>query len=128
VSPILTLLAVQAAPVAPPPAQSPEVAREIVVIAQKLKGWKGGVTKEGGRMVCRTKTSSGEKAVDAIRCGAMLSCMKPLEPRIDALMGSDRSRREKRDGFAAILKGIGPCLEDYEAAAVARLAEARVAG
>lgn len=121
---LLALLAA-APPVVVPPAPA-DVSREIVVIARQMRGWKGGVTKEAGRMVCRTRQSSGDKALDAIRCGGMLTCVKPLEKRIDALMASDRSRREKRDGFDAMLKGVEPCVADYEADAVSRLAAARV--
>ena len=117
---ILALLVAVATP--PPP---PEVAEEIVVIARKLKDWKGGVSKVGGQMVCKTSKSSGDKAVDAIRCGAMLSCMKPLEPRIDALMSSNASQGDKRRGFQKILTGIEPCLETYSDAATERLARQR---
>jgi hypothetical protein len=98
----------------------------MVVIARKLKDWKGGVSKVGGQMVCKTSKSSGDKAIDAIRCGAMLSCLKPLEPRIDALMGSDLAQGEKRRGFQKILTGIEPCLETYANAATERLARQRV--
>jgi len=122
---LLVALLAATPPVMLPPAPA-DVSREIVVIARQMRGWKGGVTKEAGRMVCRTSQSSGDRALDAIRCGAMLTCMKPLERRIDVLMASDRSRREKRDGFDAMMKGIEPCLADYEADAVSRLAQARV--
>lgn len=117
------LAAAPAMPVAPP---ATDVSREIVVIAKQMRGWKGGVSKVNGRMVCRTNQSSGDKALDAIRCGAMLTCMKPLEPRIDALMASDRSRREKRDGFDAMAKSAEPCVTAYESDAVSRLAATRV--
>lgn len=119
---LLALLAATPAAVPPPTAA---VAREIVVIGQKLKSWKGGVSKVDGRMVCRTGKSTGDKALDAIRCGAMLTCMKPLEARVDALMASDRTQGEKRRAFDRLLSGIEPCLADYEAAAVTRLAEAK---
>lgn len=122
---LLALLAAAATPFAPA-SPAPEVAREITVIGKKLKGWKGGVSKVGGRMVCKTSKSSGDRALDAIRCGAMLSCLKPLEPRIDALMGSTRPAGEKRRGFQAMLTGIEPCLETYSADAVARLAQDRI--
>lgn len=122
---LLALLAAASAPLAPV-SPTPEVAREIVVMGKKLKDWKGGVSKVGGRMVCKTSKSSGDRALDAIRCGAMLSCLKPLEPRIDALMGSTLSTGEKRKGFQKLLTGIEPCLETYADGAVARLAEDRV--
>lgn len=119
---LLAFLAAATVAAAPP---DPEVAREIVVIARQLKSWKGGVSKVGGRMICKTTTSSGDRAADAIRCGAMLSCMKPLEPRIDALMGSDRSQGDKRRAFQTMLTGIEPCMERYADAATERLATER---
>lgn len=122
----LALALIAAAPAMPAAPPASDVSREIVVIAQQMRGWKGGVSKVNGRMVCRTSQSSGDRALDAIRCGAMLTCMKPLEPRIDALMASDRSRREKRDGFDAMVRSVEPCATAYEAEAVSRLAATRV--
>lgn len=121
---VLALL-VAATPLAPV-LPAPGVAQEIAVMGKKLKNWKGGVSKVGGRMVCKTKKSSSDKALDAIRCGAMLSCVKPLEPRIDALMGSALPIGDKRSGFQKLLTRIEPCLETYTFGAVARLAEDRV--
>ena len=118
---LLALLAAATAVVPPPP----EVAQEIVVIGRKMKIWKGGVSKVGGQMVCKTTKSSGDKPVDAINCGAMLSCLRPLEPRIDALMASSLKTSEKRRGFNAILAGIEPCVQTYADAAVERLARER---
>lgn len=119
---ILLALAVAAAP-APPP--SPEVAQEIVVIGKQMKTWKGGVSKVGGRMICKTSKTSGDRRIDAIRCGAMLVCTKPLEARIDALMVSDRSQAEKKRAFDALLKSSLPCLDEQEQDGIARLAEER---
>ena len=118
---LLMALAAATATVPPPP----EVAQEIVVIARKMKVWKGGVSKVGGRMICKTSKSSGDKPVDAINCGAMLSCLKPLEPRIDSLMGSELPVGEKRRGFDAILTGVAPCVKSYSDTAVDRLARER---
>lgn len=117
----LLVAATPLAPVSP----APEVAQEIVVMGKKLKDWKGGVSKIGGRMVCKTRKSSGDKALDAIRCGAMLSCMKPLEPRIDALMGSKLALSEKKNRLASMMSGVETCAAKQEAAALARLAEDR---
>ena len=122
---LLALLIAASAPLAPA-SPTPEVAREITVIGKKLKTWKGGVSKVGGRMICKTSKSSGDKALDAIRCGAMLTCMKPLEPRIDALMASAATAAEKKRGFASMMTGMEQCAATYEAGAVARLAEDRV--
>lgn len=119
---VLVFLAAATAMPPPPPA----VAEEIVVIARKAKEWKGGVSKVGGRMICKTGKSSGDKAIDAINCGAMLTCLKPLEPRIDALMTSAQSTADKRRGFNAILSGITPCMKTYADSATERLARERV--
>lgn len=126
----LLALLVAAAPAAAvtPGYSTPEVAQEIVVMGKKLKTWKGGVSKVGGQMVCKTRQSSGDRALDAIRCGAMLSCMKPLEPRIDALMGSAAATAEKKRNFSALIAGVPQCAEKAEESAVARLAEDRVDG
>lgn len=126
---LATLLALAGAAQAQAPAApaTGAVAREIVVIGQKLRTWQGGVTKEQGRLVCRTRKSSGDPRLDAIRCGAMLTCTRPIEAKIDRLMSSDASRTAKRDGFAALLASAKPCLEAYEAEAVARLAAERAA-
>ncbi len=120
----LLALLVAATPLAPV-SPTPEVAQEIVVMAKKLKDWKGGVSKVGGKMICRTSKSSGDKALDAIRCGAMLSCMKPLEPHIDTLMGSKLALSEKKNRFAGMVSGVESCAAKQEAGALARLAEDR---
>jgi hypothetical protein len=123
----LLALVLAASPGAPLPPPSPEVAQEIVVIGKQMKTWKGGISKVGGRMICKTSKSSGDRALDAIRCGAMLSCVKPVEPRIDALMASAVPRAEKSRRFQAIMTGLIPCYESTEAAAVERLARERAA-
>ena len=121
----MSLLALLAAATAAPPPPSPAVAQEIVVIGRKMKIWKGGVSKVGGQMICKSSKSSGDKPVDAINCGAMLSCLKPLETRIDAVMSSSLSASQKRRGFNAILAGSEPCMQAYADVAVERLARER---
>ena len=122
---ILTVAGAQLSPASPPTRPNPETADQIVVMGQKLKGWKGGVSKVGGRMVCKTSKSSGDKALDAIRCGAMLGCMKPLEARIDALMGSDLALGVKKARFRQLTSGLEDCAAKQEAQALARLAGER---
>ena len=61
------------------PAAPDSVEQQIVVIGEKLKSWKGSVAKAEGRLVCRTRTSTGDRKLDSIRCGAMLTCVRPLE-------------------------------------------------
>ena len=114
-------------PPPPAPAAPDLVEQQIVVIGEKLKGRKGSVAKAEGRLVCRTRTSTGDRKLDAIRCGAMLTCVRPLEPQVDELMASDRSSDDKRRAFDRLLVPAKPCMESYEDAAVARLAAERAA-
>ena len=104
---------------------SPEVANEIVVIGQRMDDWKGGLAKVDGELKCRTKKSSGDEIVDAIRCGSMLACIAPLAPQIDEIMASDLGRKEKQARAQEVSETAVPCMEDYNREAVLRLARSR---
>ncbi len=114
-------LAAAPATAAPPPADS----REITVIGEKLANWKGGVLKRGGKLMCKTETSTGDLRLDSIRCGAMLACVRPIEGQIDAIMGSSATRAVKRKRFDALLETTQPCLDAYQDDAVAKMLAAR---
>ena len=120
---VLAAAAAQGQPA--PPAPSGAVEQEIVAIGERLAAWKGSVAKAEGRLVCRTRESTGDRKIDAIRCGAMLTCARPLEGQIDELMASDTARGAKRRAFDRLLVSAKPCMEEYEDAAIARLAAER---
>ena len=107
------------------PEPTTPVEEQIVVIGQRMHVWKGGLAKVDGEITCRTKTSSGDKMVDAIRCGSMLTCMGPLAPRIDAIMGSDIGRKEKQAQVEELSQSAIPCMDAYHKTAVMRLAQSR---
>jgi hypothetical protein len=118
-------LLLAATPAATPPA--PEVANEIVVLGRKLETrWKGHLVKTDGQLACKTKRSTGDAAIDAIGCGAMLHCTLAIEPQMDAL-AADRalSRRDRRRQMGTLVQTTVPCMEDYRDTAIARLAAAR---
>jgi len=124
VSLLAPLLLAAAPAVASPP---PEVASEIVVIGRKLETrWKGHLAKTDGQLVCKTKRSTGDTAIDAIGCGAMLHCMLAIEDQMDAL-AADRtiSRRERRRQMNGLARSTEPCLHEYRDTGIARLAAAR---
>ncbi len=107
------------------PAPQTEVEEQIVVIGERMHAWNGGLAKVDGKLTCRTKTSSGDEMVDAIRCGAMLTCMGELAPQIDEVMASDIVRKEKQAQVEAIAEGAVPCMDAYHKTAVMRLAQSR---
>jgi hypothetical protein len=119
--PLLLAATPAAAPVAP------EVANEIVVIGRKLRTrWKGHLVKTDGQLVCKTKRSTGDAAIDAIGCDAMLHCIPVIEPQMDAL-AADRtlSRRDRRRQMNVLAQSTEPCLHDYRNSGIARLAASR---
>ncbi|QWC56763.1 hypothetical protein F7D01_06340 [Erythrobacter sp. 3-20A1M] len=122
---VLAAILLAQAPAAVP---APTQPTEITVIGKKLANWKGGVFKRGGKLMCRTERSTGDAQLDAIRCGAMLACVRPVEGQIDAIMGSDLNKATKRKRFDALLDSTKPCLESYEDAAVAKMLARRAEG
>ena len=107
------------------PAPQTEVEEQIVVIGERMRTWNGGLAKVDGKLTCRTKKSSGDEMVDAIRCGAMLTCMGELAPQIDEVIASDIARKEKQAQVEAIAAGAVPCMDAYHKTAVMRLAQSR---
>jgi hypothetical protein len=112
-----------AAPAAAP--VSPEVETEIVVIGRKLKNWRGGLRQVDGALACRTKKSTGDRAVDAIRCEAMVACYTPLQPELDRIAASNLGQAEKNRRMTDAAQTAVPCLEQHHEAGVARLAAQR---
>lgn len=124
---LLALLAQAAAPATPPPLPPPsaEVAQEIVVIGTRAKTWRGGMTKRDGRLVCRTKQSTGDREIDAVRCGAMLRCAAPHVAEMDRIAASDLAREERNRQLTAIITGTMPCMDEAGRVGIRMLAEQR---
>lgn len=122
---LLTLLLAQAsAPVAEAPSDQ-DVARETVAINKLLDKWKGGIFKQNGKITCRTETSSGDQAVDILRCGAMVGCYAPRVDELDAIATSDASREERQEQMKAIKDEVQPCVARAQRLGVRRLAIVR---
>ena len=114
---LLMLLATQTS--AAPPA--PAVPDEIVVIGNRLKGWKGRITPAGRGLRCVTTTSSGDAEVDRIGCGAMVTCFTRDRARLTAEASRRRQPAQPSAGFEA----MGRCVRDFYEVAIADLAERR---
>jgi hypothetical protein len=116
----LALAAIQ--PVTEPPAEN-----EIVVVGNKLREWRGNWRLRKGVVSCKTKRSTGDKAIDAIGCDAMVQCFGPLAPRFAALEGGKLPKDELRRQTDALLQeaAIGVCLTAKREAGIAALVAAR---
>ncbi|MBY6219081.1 hypothetical protein [Qipengyuania aquimaris] len=123
----LTLMLAQAAaPAAGAEMPSEEdVAREIVAINKVLDKWNGGILKRDGKITCRLEESSGDQAVDVLRCGAMVACYTPRVEELDAIAASDESADERRARMRAIMDEVQPCVANAEREGVRRLAFVR---
>ena len=117
---LLAASGLQAQPAARPSAPQP-APLDAQRAAAKLKGWKGSVARADGRLVCRTRTSTGDRRLDAIRCGAMLTCARPMQGEIDQLMASPMAAGERRLAFDRLMATARPCMDRYQDEAIARL-------
>ncbi|MBH5321455.1 hypothetical protein [Aurantiacibacter sediminis] len=119
---LLSLLLAQAATVpqdAPPP---PEVQEEIRVMAERLGGSTIDVRRRDGVFLCDVEVSTGDEALDNVRCDALRYCMMQVDPQIQALADLDLPRRELNARINELAQSVGPCSEDYEDAVLTRMA------
>jgi hypothetical protein len=109
------------------PAPEQPVGDEIVVISRKLESWRGSWRLRDGAVTCKTRRSTGDKAIDAVGCDAMVSCIGPLAPRFAEIEASKADKAEMQRQADAMLEGarIGECLTARREAGIAALAEAR---
>lgn len=130
-SALFALLLAQAATAATPaPAPAPAeadtpVKREILAIAARMQGWKGGIYKDAERLACRIEQSSGDADVDAIRCGAMVVCYSPKVVEMDAIAASELPEADRTRKMAAIAASTKPCLEAAHVRGAVKLAQHR---
>lgn len=103
------------------------IAREVVAINRTLDQWKGGIFKQDGKVTCRMKVSSGDQAVDILRCGAMVGCYAPHVDRLDAIAASDATTEEREVQMKEVMDEVQPCVEQAHRQGVRRLAIVRAA-
>jgi hypothetical protein len=114
-------LALAAAPT-PPPALSAAQEEEIVVRRRKLDTWRGSARFKKGRHQCKTKTSSGDPALDRIACGAMTQCMGELQPKVDAVASAGSSGKQRKELLRPIYAELGQCIKAAHTEGLRRLA------
>lgn len=126
----LTMMLAQAAApgvAADTPVSEEAIAREIVVIGRKLDDWKGGIYKKDGQLTCRIEQSSGDQAIDALRCAAMVKCYSPRVDELDRIASGDATRKARVAKMQAVAEEVKPCLESTEQEGIRLLAKARAA-
>lgn len=112
------LLVAQTVPVEPEQA-------EIVVIGQRLSHWTGKYAIRGTKLRCATKTSSGDREIDALGCKAFDACADQLSSRIAASDDKSlpkESRVSMKDG---IKHDLSICVADQRVNLIAQLADHR---
>jgi len=109
------------------PADVPPVAeaREIVVIGEKLKQWRGDWGSRNGVLSCRTTKSTGDAEIDAVGCQALVACAAPQVSRFQAIAAGKASRSARRRQMDAAAQAMMPCLAEQRAAGIAALADRR---
>lgn len=112
------LLVAQQAPVEPE-------STEILVIGQRLSRWTGKYAIRGSKLRCATKTSSGDRAVDAIGCEAFDSCANQLSSRIAASDEESLSKESRLSMKEGVKRDLSTCLADKRVALIADLASRR---
>jgi hypothetical protein len=123
----LALFSLAPATVGAPPVMSDEN-REIVVIGQKLKNWRGVFKQRKGNYICTTKRSTGDKMIDQIGCDALLKCATPRGPEINAIFSANKDKKAREQLTKPINDSIGECLFETRNDGIAALAEKRAAG
>jgi len=119
---VAAIVLAAAEPVAEPPAEN-----EITVIANKLRDWRGRWRLRKGAVTCKTKGSTGDKAIDAIGCDALVACITPLAPRFAEIEAMKASKEElaRRDNALMSEAGVYDCLFAKREAGIAALAAER---
>lgn len=109
------------------PVAEPAVDNEITVIANRLRDWGGRWKLRKGAVVCKTTRSTGDKAVDAIGCDALVICISPLAPRFAEIEATKAPKEELSRRASALMTeaGVYDCLFAKRQAGIAALAAAR---
>ena len=117
---LLLAVALQAAP-----APNAEIQSNIVVIGNKMKAFRTSVRDRGGKMVCQTKKSTGDKEIDAIGCTVLAGCLTEFRPRLDASVDRKLPSAERTRLRKAVEGDLGTCMITRRDTLIADLAERR---
>ena len=106
-------------------APSPSSDQEILVIGRRLQTWSGKYSIKGSKISCRTKRSTGDRAIDAIGCSAFETCAGELAPRIAASDVPDLAREPRIMMKAAIKRDLSACVATKRTELIGNLSKQR---
>lgn len=106
----------------------PAVAKQVPIIAGKLRNWRGVWGAVDGKLACKTVKSTGDKDIDKIGCNALVACIKPHYKQLKTIADSKASEADKKRRISAKLKTLDPCLHEHRGNGIAALAVARGTG
>lgn len=98
---------------------------EIVVVAQKLKDWRGAWQLRKGRFSCKTTRSTGDRAIDAVGCNALQACIEPRLADFKAIAERKEKRAIQNAKLDALAKSLTPCVAEARKHGVEELASQR---
>jgi hypothetical protein len=99
------------------------VENEIEVVGKRLRNWSGSWKLRKGALVCKTRRSTGDKAIDAIGCDAIRACLTPHIAKWQAINDADVPREEAQRQFDALMRnnGVYDCIFAEREARIASL-------
>ncbi len=124
---LMAALALAAAQPAAETTAEPPADNEITVVANRLRDWAGRWKLRKGAIACKTTRSTGDKAIDAIGCNALVQCLTPLAPQFAALEKAKLSQEETASRARALHDEakVWECVTDRRSDAIAALVAAR---
>ena len=99
--------------------------KEIVVVGDRLKSWKGKFAVRGSRSTCKTTVSTGDAEIDAIGCQAMATCLPPMQTRIMASDAKGIEPDARKKIKEALGRELARCSQDRRDMLVAALVDRR---
>ena len=103
------------------------IAASVAEINRTLDKWKGGVYNKEGVITCRMQTSSGDQAVDLLRCTTMVKCYAPRVDEFDTIAASEATKEERLSRMRKVMEDVQPCIEEGHREGVLRIATVRAA-
>ena len=107
---MMTALVLLALSAQAPPAAEPVEVEEVVVIAQRLRGWQGRLKGRDGQSVCTTTKSTGDPDIDAIGCAAATTCHQRLERKVLSMADRKLPRATRRAIRTEVGRELGACV------------------
>lgn len=98
---------------------------EIVVIGQRLSHWTGKYAIRGSKLRCSTKSSSGDRDIDALGCRAFDYCADQLAPQIAATDEKSLPKATRLTMKESVKRDLSTCVASKRITLIEELAAHR---